>query len=79
VTQSCVSKWEDANTIPGNISCVPDARVKIAADHHPVIVERLEQGETQEQVAADYQVTHGSCSLQLHPLRNDHKRGFYNC
>jgi hypothetical protein len=43
VTQSCVSKWEDATTIPGNISCVPDARVKIAADHHPVILQRLEQ------------------------------------
>jgi site-specific DNA-methyltransferase (adenine-specific) len=57
VTQGAVSQWLDANNISANITCVPDARVKIGADHHPVIVERLEQGETQEQVAADYQVT----------------------
>jgi predicted transcriptional regulator len=51
VTRQAVSLWLDANNISTNIICIPDARVKIAADHHPVIVERLEQGETQEQVA----------------------------
>lgn len=57
VDQSTVSRWF-ATDMQMHNGCEPDARVKVAAEHHPIIWERCEeQGETQEQVAADYGVT----------------------
>lgn len=57
VARRTVGDWVSATNGGSATTCVPDARVKIGAEHHPVIMQRLEQGETQEQVAADYQVT----------------------
>jgi hypothetical protein len=36
---------------------IPDARVRVHPTHKPIIVNRLKNGETQAQVAADYHVT----------------------
>ncbi len=43
MAQNTISDWKNANDIGADITCVPDARVKIGAEHHPVIVERLQQ------------------------------------
>ena len=44
------------NTRTGITHTQSDSRVKVAKISYPVILERIEKGETQEQVAADYAV-----------------------
>lgn len=59
VTQQAVSLWwgNTTNTSSCN-ACTPvDARVKVNPKHKEIIVQRVESGETQAQVAADYGIT----------------------
>lgn len=58
VDQSTVSKWLDATNMNNHNGCKPDARVKIPKTENEKIYDRIKTGETQEQVAADYGVTH---------------------
>lgn len=59
VAQNTVSTWfsVDRTNIKVDNSSIPDARVKIPPKQKPIILERAEKGETQEQIAADYGVT----------------------
>lgn len=61
VDQSTVSVWENDGTNMNedifHISSPPDNRVRIPRKQHPVIYERWQSGESQAQIAADYQVT----------------------
>jgi len=62
VAQRTVSDWlADSISVsgPANANTPMDVRVKIPRAAYPVIAERLEAGETQEQVAADFKVTQG--------------------
>jgi len=60
VDRSAVSLWQ--NNIPivsedeSHNRNIPDCRVKIPRKEHPIIYERWQEGETQEQIALDYQV-----------------------
>lgn len=73
VSQQVVSKWGlagDANNTTSGNACTPsvthhrpDARVKVPPPERPVILERLDSGETQEQVAADYGITRQSIAV----------------
>ncbi len=58
VSQQTVSDWfrDIRNTGVGKADNRLDARVKIPTPAHPVIFERAERGELQEQIAADYGV-----------------------
>lgn len=56
VSFQSVSQWLTTNSIDGN-TCIPDARVVIPKDRHPAIVDRIEKGESQSQVAADEKVS----------------------
>lgn len=72
VAQQTVSGWFANNTGVGN-TCTPpsepkethrpDARVKVPPKEREHISERVESGETQEQVAADYGVTRQQVSV----------------
>lgn len=66
VAQNTISDWENVSIIgnesPDNAYIQetgppPDNRVTIPREHHAIILDRLESGETQAQLAADYQVT----------------------
>jgi len=64
VNQSTVSRWFDkgggSNMQPHKASAtngVPDSRVKIDPKQKPVIVERVASGDTQAQIAADFNVS----------------------
>ena len=58
VARQRVSEWIDATTsAESGTSCKPDARVKVAPQARAAIADRVESGETQTQIAADYGVT----------------------
>ncbi|HYT88777.1 MAG TPA: DNA methyltransferase, partial [Gemmataceae bacterium] len=64
VAQQTVSDWEDAdgesdteNGIPFTPAPFPDCRVTIPRPEYPTIAERIRNGESRAQVAADYGVT----------------------
>jgi len=58
VARRTVTDWIDATTNGGPAtSCRPDARVKVAPQARAAIADRVESGETQAQIAADYGVT----------------------
>ena len=58
VGQQTVSDWFGTNTGSGNTSDpTSDARTKIAPTAHPIILERVDEGESRAQVAADYGVS----------------------
>lgn len=61
VSQQTVSAWIMPNTSTGNTH-KHDSRVKIPVQANPIIVDRVESGEKQEQVAADYGVTQSQIS-----------------
>lgn len=73
VALSTMYEWlnEDGTTNSGiGISCTPpDARVKIAPAHYALVVDRVNAGETQAQVAADYGVTQQQVSNILKRVR----------
>lgn len=58
ISQQTVSDWfrDIKNTGVGKTDNRLDARVKIPTPAHPVIFERAERGQSQEQIAADYGV-----------------------
>ncbi len=66
VARSTVESWETptgSNDRPVKASASPpDVRVKVAPAAKPVIAKRLDAGETQAQVAADYGVTDRTAS-----------------
>jgi len=62
VSQPAVSMWLDVHNISTYKAHAPDARVKIPATEKPVILDRIEAGETQEQVAADYGINRSQIS-----------------
>lgn len=53
VARQTVAVWLMPNAKDSNRR-TPDSRVKVSVTAHPVIVERIESGESQNQVAADY-------------------------
>ncbi len=60
--EGTVARWEAEAKQPGSNlrakdTSAPDVRVKVEPAAKPVIAERLDAGETQAQVAADYGVT----------------------
>ena len=62
MARNTVSTWWESNgttNVSADNGCTPrpDARVKIPAEQKPIILERVEAGETQKQIAADYGVT----------------------
>jgi DNA-binding XRE family transcriptional regulator len=64
VSQQTVSDWIRSNTGAGKASkrAAPDCRVKVAPAHKAIIAQRVEAGETQSQVAADYGVSQRTIS-----------------
>lgn len=64
IGQQTVSDWFSNNTESG-ISSKPDARVKLSEDAKRVVAERIEAGETQAQVAADFGVSQKTASNVL--------------
>ena len=46
--------WENAGSV---VPKIPDLRVKVPKEEYPRIYERVETGETEESVAADYKIT----------------------
>lgn len=75
VAQNTVSAWFGTPIIgPDNRRTRPDARVKIPREEHDSIVERLEEGETQEQVAADYGVGQQAISQIATKAKDTKKR-----
>jgi len=58
VARQTVASWFSSNAIDGNATKrpTPDARVKLNTAAKQEVVERLESGQTQEQVAADFGV-----------------------
>lgn len=76
VCQRTISHWLEkisnvANLFQPSDSEIPDSRVKVPKTHWPIIVERIENGETASQVAADYGVTK---QLVNHVVRKYRKR-----
>jgi transcriptional regulator with XRE-family HTH domain len=67
VSRQAVDLWENI-TIASNEDAsnsyilAPDSRVIIPRNEHPTIFDRLKEGETQNQIAADYQVTQPTIS-----------------
>jgi ParB-like chromosome segregation protein Spo0J len=59
VAQSTVSSWfaKSGTNINSDNTSAPDARVKVAATHKPIIADRVASGESSAQVASDYGVT----------------------
>ncbi len=57
VSEATVSRWMDTTNLHVQDACTPDARVKVPAKEKAKITDRVEAGETQKQVAADYGVT----------------------
>ena len=64
VSRECVSAWENATNGTSTNTRTPDidARVKVPVQLRAKVAERVEAGETQEQVAADYKVTRQAIS-----------------
>lgn len=67
VSRECVSAWWNrGDTSDGTSTNTgkprPDARVKVSPQAHPVIVERIDAGEPQAQVAADFGVSQQAVS-----------------
>jgi len=69
VAQNTVSDWFREKKVRSSVGSdntsetpPPDARVKINPTAKPVIAARLESGESQEQVAADYGVSQQAIS-----------------
>jgi N6-adenosine-specific RNA methylase IME4/DNA-binding XRE family transcriptional regulator len=61
VAQSTIAEWETniANNIGTDNACKPpDLRQSIPKSEHKRIYERIKSGENQEQVAADYKISH---------------------
>jgi N6-adenosine-specific RNA methylase IME4 len=64
--QSTVYAWLDATISITGISCIQyDARVVIPREADPVLLERSQAGETQEQIAADYGVTRQAVAKRI--------------
>lgn len=63
IAQQTVSSWLTSNTSDGS-SCEnePDAKVKVPSSCHATILDRIETGESQRQIAADYGVTQQAIS-----------------
>lgn len=60
VGRKTIDDWESmANTSNGGTAntCTPDLRFRIPADHYERIYNRVQAGEPEGQVAADYRVT----------------------
>ncbi len=64
VSQPLVAEWFISNISPdsSNNSNRPDAKVKVNTEDREQIAERVESGETQSQVAADFGITQGRVS-----------------
>jgi DNA-binding XRE family transcriptional regulator len=70
VTQQCIAVWEDEwaptdEVMHNTSSCImhkPDARVRLTKGGKARAVERVLDGEAQEQVAADYGVSQSTIS-----------------
>lgn len=64
VSQQTLSDWEQniPNTEIGNENNPPDLRITIPKSEYPKIYERVEAGETQTSVAADYKVSQPTIS-----------------
>lgn len=75
VSQQAVNQWFTSNTSDCN-ACVPtpDARVKVAKEHYDVIYDRVQDGETQEQIASDYGVTQQTISGIVSKVERDRAR-----
>ena len=54
VSRQLVSHWltKDISTAKIGNTYIPNAKVKVPPEHRPIILQRLDAGETQEQVAA---------------------------
>ena len=65
VDQSTISDWEKASNMENQKACPPDLRVSIPKKEQQPIVDRLTAGETQEQIAADYQVMRSASDPDL--------------
>jgi len=63
VSQPTISQWWDINTIESNNAYKPDARTKVTPEAKVVIVDRVNAGELQTQVAADYGITQPLVSM----------------
>ena len=57
VSRQAVAKWFDGNNATGCNASKPDARVKLNQDAKDDVAVRVDAGESQEQVAADFGVT----------------------
>lgn len=67
VDRTTVSRWFTTDVQQHNGCDQPSARVVIPKSEHAVILARLDAGETQEQVAADYGVTQPTVSPNWPP------------
>jgi len=77
IAQPTVSIWENlpdedsgngTNIIDNNGSLSPDYRVKVSKDHHYIIYDRYQAGETQREIAADYKVTRRAIGRIVHKV-----------
>jgi len=73
VSESTVSRWLDATILHMQDGCI-DSRVVIPKAADPVILERLDAGETQVQVAADYGVTQGTIAKRAKKAREKQEK-----
>lgn len=62
VAQQTVSDWLNMRVTGSDNAHIPTAKVKIPPPEKPIILERVEEGEKQEQVAADYGVVQSTIS-----------------
>ena len=67
VPRQTVDNWLDDRMHIAEISNMhtPDSRIKIPKSEYPKILERIEAGETQSQIAADYGVDQGTISRTI--------------
>ena len=68
VLQQRVAEWFTSSTETGK-ACKPDARVKMYPDQQEAAAVRVEAGENQAQVAADYKVTQQTISAAVRKHR----------
>ena len=61
-SRQCISLWLDMPNMGTHIRHKTDARIKLSTQAKREIVESVNAGETQEQVAADYGVVHSTVS-----------------
>lgn len=75
VDQATVSRWLDTSNVQSHKPCKkPDARVKLNEEAKDAVVNRVEAGESQAQVAADFGVTQQAVSTVVTAKKKKRKK-----